>query len=292
MVRQRLNQTMETYLRCFVNACPSKWSDWLSLAEFWYNGCFHSAIGRSPFEALYGYAPRHFGIQEDTSVAVPDLSSWLRERQLMNTLIKQHLTRSRLRMKRQEDKHRSERVFAVGDMVFLKMQPYVQTSLAPRSNQKLAFKYYGPFRVVARIGKVAYKLLLSESSSTHPVFHISQLKQTVSDTTEVIPVIPSDVDHHRVPQKILQKRMVTKGVKPVQQVLIQWSGWPLEMATWEDAIALQQLYPFAPAWGQAGVHRRGNVSSKPNQVAAEEEERQGPRPRKANTRVSGPEWSR
>lgn len=49
---ERLNQTMETFLRCFVNACPSRWIHWIHLAEFWYNTCDHSAIGRSPFEAL------------------------------------------------------------------------------------------------------------------------------------------------------------------------------------------------------------------------------------------------
>lgn len=57
---KRLNQTMETFLRCFVNACPSKWKAWLSLAEYWYNCCFHSAVGHSPFEALYGYTPKTF----------------------------------------------------------------------------------------------------------------------------------------------------------------------------------------------------------------------------------------
>jgi hypothetical protein len=59
---ERLNQTMETFLCCFVNACPHKWSSWLGLAEFWYNTSLHSATGFSPFEALYGHAPRHFGI--------------------------------------------------------------------------------------------------------------------------------------------------------------------------------------------------------------------------------------
>lgn len=54
---ERLNQSMETYLRCFVNACPTKWSKWVSLAEFWYNSTHHSTIGRSPFEALYGFPP-------------------------------------------------------------------------------------------------------------------------------------------------------------------------------------------------------------------------------------------
>lgn len=41
---ERLNQSMETFIRCFVNACPSKWSNWLASAEFWYNSNPCSAI--------------------------------------------------------------------------------------------------------------------------------------------------------------------------------------------------------------------------------------------------------
>jgi hypothetical protein len=165
---ERLNQTMETFLRCFANACPSKWVEWIALAEYWYNNCFHSAINRSQFEALYGYAPKHFGIQPADAVQHTDLASWIQDRMVMTSLIKLHLTRSKDRMKRQADKKRSKRVFAVGDMVFLKLQPYIQSSLAPRSNQKLAFKFFGPFEVIARVGPVAYKLRLPASSSIHP----------------------------------------------------------------------------------------------------------------------------
>jgi hypothetical protein len=164
---------METYLRCFVHAVPSKWSSWLSLAEFWYNTSEHSALGCSPFEVMYGHPPRHFGLTSTAACTSSDLSSWLQEREMMTTLVKQHLYRARDRMKRQADKGRSERQFQVGDQVYLKLQPYVQSSLAPRSNQKLAFKFFGPYPVVRRIGSVAYKLKLPDDSSIHPVFHVS-----------------------------------------------------------------------------------------------------------------------
>jgi hypothetical protein len=67
-------------------------------------------------------------------------------------------------MKAQADKRRSERTFAVGDSVYLKLQPYVQSSLAPRAHQKLSLHYFGPYKVVERIGSVAYKLELPPSS--------------------------------------------------------------------------------------------------------------------------------
>jgi hypothetical protein len=62
----------------------------------------------------------------------------------MIDLVQQHLARARHRMQTQANKRRSERSFVVGDWIYLKLQPYVQASLAPRANQKLAFRFFGP----------------------------------------------------------------------------------------------------------------------------------------------------
>jgi hypothetical protein len=130
-------------------------------------------VGFSPFEALYGYSPKNFGLEASDAIASSELNSWIEDRQVITCLIIQHLARSMLRMKRQADKKRSERKFEIGDNVFLKLQPYVQSSLAPRSNQKLSFKFFGPYEDLAKVGSVAYKIGLTTSSSVHPVFHVS-----------------------------------------------------------------------------------------------------------------------
>jgi hypothetical protein len=157
----------------------------------------------------------------------------------MNVLLQQHLARSRLTMKRHADKNKTERHFSIGDSVFLKLQPSVQIYLAPRANQKLVFKYFGPFKIVAKIGTMAYELQLPSSSSIHTLFHVSQLKHAVTDQTEVVSTMPSDIDSPRVLERVLEHCLVTKDVHLVQQVLIKLSNCPLELSTWEDAIALQ-----------------------------------------------------
>lgn len=88
-------------------------------------------------------------------------------------------------MKHFADNKRSFRQFAVGDSVYLKLQPYIQTSLAARSSNKLSFHYFGPFKITERIGSVAYRLALPESSSIHPEFHVSQLKKAISASHQV-----------------------------------------------------------------------------------------------------------
>jgi hypothetical protein len=91
----------------------------------------------------------------------------------MQDLIHQHLLRAELRMQRQAYKHRSERSFAIGDWVYLKLQPYVQSSMLPRAHDKLSFKYFGPYQITSRVGSVAYRLALPNVSKIHPVVHVS-----------------------------------------------------------------------------------------------------------------------
>ena len=74
---ERVNQQVECFLRCFISAHPSRWAKWLSLGEFWYNTNWHSSLGKSPFEVLYGHSPRYFGITSADTIAQSDVQQWL-----------------------------------------------------------------------------------------------------------------------------------------------------------------------------------------------------------------------
>lgn len=138
---ERVNQCLETYLRCFVHSCPKQWPTWLPLAEFWYNNCYHSSLDRSPFEVLYGHTPTQLGLLPTDRCTVLDLQQYLEDRQHMQQQVRMHLQCAQERMKKQADRGRTERQFSVGDKVFLKLQPYCQSSVTERLNQKIVVSF-------------------------------------------------------------------------------------------------------------------------------------------------------
>ena len=91
--------------------------------------------------------------------------------------LRENLLKSQDIMQANTNKRRRDIEYAVGDWVFLKMQPYRRRSLAKRINEKLSPRFYGPFQVLNKVGAVAYKLDLPSHSKIHPVFHVSLLKK-------------------------------------------------------------------------------------------------------------------
>ena len=133
-----VKKTMEGYLHCFVSDKQTQWFKWLPLAEWWYNTSFHTATKMTPFMELYGYHP-------------PSITSSLKEKSKVQA-VEDHI----------ED---SEISFEVGDWVFLRLQPYKQMSLKQaKKDNKLSPKYYDPYKVLQKIGTMAYKLELPASS--------------------------------------------------------------------------------------------------------------------------------
>jgi hypothetical protein len=170
----------------------------------------------------------------------------------------------------------------------MEVQPYVLLSVMPRANQKPSFKYFGPFEILEKIGTAAYHQKLPDSSSIHPVVHVSQLKLDAGFTGPVTSALPSDNSQFHIPIKVLRTHMVDRGDHQVAQVLVQWSQLPPDLASWEDYHSLKQLFPAVPAWGQAGFKEGGHVSTSPSGKRAGP--RRSTRAWKPNEFLSGSDW--
>jgi hypothetical protein len=139
----------------------------------------------SPFMALYGYHPPSITSPLKGNTKVQAVEDHIGNQQEVLKLLKDNLVMAQNRMKQQADQHHSEREFEVGDWVFLRLQPYKQMSLKQqKKDNKLAPKYYGPYKVLQRIGSMAYKLELPPSSHVHPVFHVSFLKKVIETRSQ------------------------------------------------------------------------------------------------------------
>jgi len=216
------------------------------------NSTFHSSIELTPYEVVYNQPPPvHLPyIPGETRVEAVDRS--LQKREAMIQILKFFLLWAQHRMKVQADKHRSERELEVGSWVWLKLQPYRQHSIQFRANHKSSPKFYGPFQVEAKVGKVAYKLKLPASAQIHPTFHVSQVKEFhgILPRQPHIPQWMQDKDAHMTlsPMAVLDRKLVKKGNRAAVSFLVQWEGQAPEDASWHDAEDLEGKFLRLPIW--------------------------------------------
>jgi ribosomal protein L21E len=247
---ERVNQCLEQYLRRMAFQEPKKWAEWLPAAEWWYNSSYHSSLKTTPFEALYGYPPPQI-----QTIALPcntseEATITLQEKEHALKSLQQNLLQAQQRMKKYADMNRTERKFSEGDMVYLKMQPYRETALGLRNALKLSSKYYGPFRILKTVGKVAYQLQLPAGTKLHDVFHVNQLKRHLGPAAVPNPTLPLLTPDGKVkvaPLAILQYRQVERNTGEyniaVPQWLIHWENMSPADATWEDAKFIRATFP-------------------------------------------------
>ncbi|GKA91707.1 putative reverse transcriptase domain, ribonuclease H-like domain, aspartic peptidase domain protein [Tanacetum coccineum] len=184
---ERTIQTLEDMLRACVIDFGKGWERHLPLVEFSYNNSYHASIKAAPFEALYGRkcrSPVCWAEVGDVQLTGPEI---IHETTKKIVQIRQRLQAARDRQRSYANIRRKPLEFQVGDRVMLKVSPCKGViRFGKRGNLN---PYNGPFKILERIGPVAYKLELPEElSNVHSTFHISNLKKCLSDESLVIPM--------------------------------------------------------------------------------------------------------
>ena len=185
---ERTIQTLEDMLRACVLDFGGSWDAYLPLAEFSYNNSHHSSIGMPPFELLYGRRCRTPICWGEVGQRVMGSTEIVLQTTEQIQQVRQRLLTAQSRQKSYADRRRSELEFQVGDFVLLKVSPW-KGVIRFRKRGKLGPRYIGPFRVIARVGWVAYRLELpAELGQIHDTFHVSQLRKCIADESAVVPL--------------------------------------------------------------------------------------------------------
>lgn len=179
----------------------------------------------------------HLSLDSYFDSTISDAADFMAQRQSFMQNLRDNLLQAQNRMKFFANRKWEEWELQVGDMVFLKLQPFRQNSVSLRRNLKLSAHFYGPYTILERIGNVAYRLDLPESSRIHPVFHVSLLKKCVGKNIVLESAVPKIDDEGRfliAPLSLLDNRHIHRRGVEVFQLLVQWEKSRINSATWED----------------------------------------------------------
>ncbi|XP_077232474.1 uncharacterized protein LOC143869801 [Tasmannia lanceolata] len=111
---------------------------------------------------------------------------------------------------------------------------------------KLSPRFYGLYRVLQRIGIVAYKLELPAGPKIQLVFHVSCLKRNLGDQLKSQNQLPATNERGEIqfqPHTLLDRRIVKQGNRAITEVLVQWANLPAKDATWENFQNLREHFP-------------------------------------------------
>ncbi|GKC82342.1 hypothetical protein Tco_1138059, partial [Tanacetum coccineum] len=162
-------------------------------------------------------------------------------------LTKNHLQASRDRQRSYADKRRKPLEFQVGDKVMLKVLPW-KGVIGFGKRGKLNPHYIGPFKILAKVGTVAYRLELPEKlCRVHSTFHVLNLKERLSNKPLAI-----SLDEIHVDDKLnfIEERIeiMDREVKRLKQsripiMKVRWNSRKGPEYTWESEDQMQKKYP-------------------------------------------------
>nr|GEW21989.1 retrotransposable element Tf2 [Tanacetum cinerariifolium] len=202
-----VNRTLKQYLRCFTGDRPKKWNEWLPWAEYNYNTSIHTSTKMMPFQVVYGRLPPKLVPYISGTTKVQEVDEYLCDRDEVLMQLRHNLLASQNRMKVNADRNRRELEFKVGDLVYIKLQPYRQASVGrPREDATWETKW----RFVR----------------AYPDFRLED-KATVIGLGS----------HHSFPDGVLPKShaKMRRGKKEISRLICvffyaleNWGGWKME----------------------------------------------------------------
>ena len=236
---ERLNQTLEQYLRCYVDQRQTNWVELLPVAEFAYNSKTHTTTNHSPFYAHYGYEPTAYLEQQTYESWSHQAKLSAEQLRILHQTLSNDIQFLNERMAHYYDrKHQKAPELKKGDKVYL-LRKNIKTN---RPNNKLDFKKLGPYTIKDKINDVTFRLQLPESSKIHNVFHISLLepapKNVRRNEQAVQPRIENYDDACDDELYDLEDILDSQRIDGELHYLVHWKGYSHDEDSWEPVTAI------------------------------------------------------
>nr|GFB48434.1 putative reverse transcriptase domain-containing protein [Tanacetum cinerariifolium] len=244
---ERTIQTLEDILCACVIDFGKGWVNHLPSVKFSYNNSYHASIKAAPFEALYGKkcrSPICWNEVGEFHLTGPEI---VQETTKKIVQIKQRIQVARDRQKSYADLKCKPMEFQVGDKVMLKVSPWKGVVRFGKRG-KLNPRYVGPFKLIKRVGSVAYKLELPEElSRVHNTFHVSNLKKYYANEPLAVPLDGLHFDDKlqfvEEPVEIMDREVKRLRNSRVPIVKVRWNSRRGPEFTWEREDQFKKKYP-------------------------------------------------
>jgi hypothetical protein len=244
---ERLNQTLEQYLRCYLNYKQDNWVKLLPLAQYAYNSTYREGTGITPFEALYGRIPDLYNEPLPDSRKAQKAEEWTTEARELQQQLQEDLKFDQIMMAKYYNKGRLPvSTLEEGEEVLL-LRKNITTR---RPNDKLDHIRIGPFKIKKKVGRQHYELELPDTMKIHPIFHRALLEKAPEGMPQVtnIRIIEPQEDEYEV-EKIMGHRQTANG----NEYLTKWKGFSHAENTWEPEGHFQNSKNTIKSYHQALV---------------------------------------
>lgn len=246
---ERMNQTMECYLRCYSNSEQDDWPMLLASAQYAVNNSRNETTKKTPFEVVYTFQPT---MNKNIEVRKPESTNEASKQKAEEIVEAQKQLRAAWEQAQSTiiasyNRKRKNITFREGDKVLLS----AKNIRLRRASKKLSDRFLGPFVIERKVSNTAYRLKLPQKyNRLHPVFHISLL-QAYSQREGCEP--PEAIDIEGEEEWEVESILDAEGRGKKRTYLVKWKGWSSDYDSWEPVEHLDNAKEIIEKYNARGT---------------------------------------